>query len=102
MGPAGLDYTVRDRSILLPFYKRFVISPTLRFVPIRVDPNHITHAGHVINLVGVTVLLVCGASLSSGERWPLLAAIACLQLDNWCDNADGAQARRAGRCSALG
>jgi len=107
-GGADLVYTVQDRSLLLPLYKRLVVSPSLRLVPHGVDPNHITHVGHVLNLLGVLILLVCTLPASipspsaSPARWPYLAAIAFLQLYNWCDNVDGAHARRTGRTSALG
>src|SRR3954451_10066069 len=95
----GLVYTVRDRSLLLPFYKRYLVEPLIRFIPRSVDPNAITHVGHLINLAGVVLLLAFGGH---GARWPLFAAVICLQLYNWCDNADGAHARRTGRSSALG
>ncbi|MDB4945116.1 MAG: hypothetical protein JWP97_4650 [Labilithrix sp.] len=99
MTEAGLVYTVTDRSLLLPYYKRFVVEPTARFLPDRLDPNVITHVGHVVNLLGVVLLLAFG---QHGARWPLLAAIVTLQIYNYCDNADGAHARRTGRCSAMG
>lgn len=102
MSGTGLEYTVRDRSILLPFYKRLVVEPTLKLVPRKVDPNHITHAGHLINLAGIATLIAAGPLLSAGAKWPLFVAIATLQIYNWCDNADGAHARRTGRSSALG
>jgi len=99
MGETGLVYTVRDRSLLLPFYKRFLVEPLIGFIPRSVDPNAITHVGHLINLAGVILLLAFGAG---GAPLPLLAAVLCLQVYNWCDNADGAHARRTGRCSAMG
>lgn len=103
MADAGLVYTVKDRSILLPHYKRLFVEPTLRFIPKSVDPNAITHVGHAINLVGVAILLAFGIGPSGGSvRAAFVAAIVCLQLYNWCDNADGAHARRTGRCSAMG
>ena len=92
-------YTVRDRSLLLPFYKRFLVEPLIRFIPRSVDPNVITHVGHAINLAGVVILIALGAG---GAPLPLVAAVLCLQVYNWCDNADGAHARRTGRCSAMG
>ena len=99
MGEPGLVYTVRDRSLLLPLYKRLFVEPLIRFIPRRIDPNSITHLGHAINLAGVVVLLAFGAG---GAPLPLIAAVLCLQAYNWCDNADGAHARRTGRCSAMG
>jgi len=102
MAEPGLVYTVSDRSLLLPFYKKRIVEPSLRLVPRGLDPNAITHAGHLLNLAGTVTLLVASRAIAAGARWPLLVAVATLQLYNWCDNADGAQARRTGRCSALG
>jgi len=101
MGAQGLVYTVRDRSILLPFYKRLFVEPVLPMIPRKVDPNSITHAGHVINLVGMVLLLAATAS-GAKNGWPFLVTALCLHAYNWCDNADGAHARRVNRCSALG
>ncbi|MBX3185523.1 MAG: CDP-alcohol phosphatidyltransferase family protein [Labilithrix sp.] len=101
MTEAGLVYTVRDRSILLPHYKRLFVEPVIRFLPRRLDPNAITHAGHLVNLAGVVVLLAFGQTGAHGA-WPFVVTALCLQLYNWCDNADGAHARRTGRCSAMG
>ena len=39
----ALVYKADDRSILLPYYKRFLIEPTLPFIPARLHPNVITH-----------------------------------------------------------
>lgn len=100
MSEAGLVYTVKDRSVLLPHYKKYVVEPLIRFIPKRVDPNSITHVGHLICLAAVVILLSTPAGGSI--RLPFLAAIALLQLYNWCDNADGAHARRTGRTSAMG
>lgn len=100
MAEAGLIYTVRDRSVLLPIYKRYLVEPLVRFIPRSIDPNVITHVGHLVNLAGVVILLAFGAS--RGLRAAAVAAVICLQLYNWCDNADGAHARRTGRCSAMG
>jgi phosphatidylglycerophosphate synthase len=94
-----LSYTVTDRSLLLPSYKRFVIGPTVPLIPRRLNPNAITHGGHVINLIGFVVLLAFGQR-SGG--WPFFFAMAMVQLYNWCDNADGAHARATGQCSAMG
>ena len=94
---SDLVYTVRDRSLLLPFYKRLFVEPALPFIPARLDPNVITHAGHAINLAGLLALVV-----GRGAAWSYLAAALCVQLYNFCDNADGAHARRVNRCSALG
>lgn len=99
MAKAGLVYTVTDRSLLLPYYKRFVVEPLVRFIPERVNPNSITYFGHFVNLLGTVLLLSYGRS---GQSWPLYSAIACLQIYNFCDNADGAHARRTKQTSALG
>jgi phosphatidylglycerophosphate synthase len=97
--PSGtLEYRVEDRSILLPFYKRALIEPLLPYIPARVSPNAITHAGHAANLAAVALLLGTGAA----RGWPFVAAAALMHLQVWCDNADGGHARRTDQCSPLG
>jgi phosphatidylglycerophosphate synthase len=98
MASGTLAYTVDDRSILLPYYRRFLVDPFLRFIPARVSPNTITHAGHLHNLAG-TVILV---GLWPEQGWPFVLAMVLLQAYMWCDNADGAHARRTNQCSAFG
>lgn len=93
-----LEYRVEDRSILLPYYKRFLIEPLLPYIPAGVSPNAITHVGHAANLAAVALLLGTGAS----RGWPCVAAAALMQLQVWCDNADGGHARRTNQCSPLG
>lgn len=99
MTKPGLTYSVQDRSILLPFYKRFVIEPTVPLIPRRVDPNLITHVGHAANLAAVAALAGFGGPRGG---WPFVVAAALLHFYNYCDNADGAHARRTGQCSAMG
>jgi phosphatidylglycerophosphate synthase len=98
MASGTLVYKVDDRSILLPYYRRFIVDPLLPFIPARVNPNTITHVGHLLNLAG-TALLV---GLWPDRGWPLVAAMVLLQIYLWCDNADGAHARRTNQCSAFG
>jgi phosphatidylglycerophosphate synthase len=98
MSAGAPAYKVEDRSILLPFYRRYLVDPLLPLLPASLNPNTITHAGHMLNLVG-TVILV-GLWPKSG--WPFVAAMLLLQAYMWCDNADGAHARRTNQCSALG
>ncbi len=104
MSEGGLVYTVKDRSVLLPHYKRLLVEPTIRLIPSSVDPNTITHLGHLVCLVAVAILLAFGGVGAStpSVRLPFIAAVGCIQLYNWCDNADGAHARRTGRTSAMG
>lgn len=92
-------YRVEDRSILLPHYKRLFVEPVLPHLPVGLDPNHITHAGH---LLALTALLGAVAAQGSTSKWPFLVVALLVNLYNWCDNADGSHARRVGRCSALG
>jgi phosphatidylserine synthase len=98
MSSGTLVYKVDDRSILLPYYRRFIVDPLLPFIPARVNPNSITHAGHLLNLAG-TVLLI---GLWPERGWAFVAAALMLHVYMWCDNADGAHARRTNQCSAFG
>jgi phosphatidylglycerophosphate synthase len=92
-------YRVEDRSILLPHYKRLFVEPCLPLLPAGLDPNHITHVGH---LLALTALLGAFAAQGTSSPWPFLAVALLVNLYNWCDNVDGSHARRVGRCSALG
>jgi phosphatidylglycerophosphate synthase len=98
MSSGPLEYKVDDRSILLPYYRRFIVDPLLPFIPARVNPNSITHAGHILNLLGTALLI----GLWPERGWPFVAAALMLHVYMWCDNADGAHARRTNQCSAFG
>ena len=91
-------YRADDRSLLLPFYKRWLIEPTLPLIPARIHPNSITHTGHLLCL-GAAALLVAA---NPRRGWVFFAAMLLLQAYNWCDNADGAHARRTRQSSATG
>ncbi len=99
MTTPALKYSVQDRSILLPHYKRFFVEPTLPFIPSRVNPNTITHGGHLLNLAAL-LLLCWAAHMDSG--WPFFAVAILVHVYLWCDNADGSHARRTNQCSAKG
>lgn len=98
MGSGALVYKVEDRSILLPFYRRFFVDPTLPFLPRTLHPNTITHAGHLLNLIAATSLI----AIWPAGGWPFAVSAILLQIYLWCDNADGAHARRTGQCSTYG
>lgn len=110
---AELVYKVEDRSILLPYYRKSMVDPLLPFIPAKISPNAITHAGHLLNLSGTAVLLylygpthlTASSALSASgpeKGWPYFLAALCLNFYTWCDNADGAHARRTKQCSPLG
>lgn len=92
------DYKVDDRSILLPYYKRLIVTPFVEMVPVTVHPNTLTHLGHLANLTGLLVFL----AFRSSSGWPFFATALLVQLYNLLDNADGTHARRTGQCSPMG
>jgi len=94
-----LEYSVTDRSILLPHYKRVFIEPVLPAIPERLSPNAITHAGHLLSLAALGLLLRA-SDLDRGAPFFVVALLLNAYL--WCDNADGSHARRTGQCSATG
>jgi len=94
-----LEYSVQDRSILLPWYKKRVVDPVVARLPRGLHPNTITHAGHLLNLVGLLAVVV--SHPGRGGLVYLVPALT-LHLYNLCDNADGAHARRTGQSSPLG
>jgi phosphatidylglycerophosphate synthase len=91
-------YRVEDRSILLPVYKRLLVDPVLPHLPASLDPNTITHVGHALCFASMVVLL---AARPLGTAH-FVAAMVLVQAYLFCDNADGAHARRVGRTSAAG
>jgi phosphatidylglycerophosphate synthase len=95
---ATATYRVVDREILLPAYRRILVDPLLPLIPRGVDPNLLTHLGHLSNLAAVVLLL---ARRPQGG-WPLVAAMLLLNGYVWLDNADGGHARRTGRASLYG
>ena len=99
-----LTYEVQDRSLLLPHYKRLFVDPTLRWIPRRLTPNAITHAGHLLNLAALLVLLRADQIRADerGAAWAPLLSAALLNAYLWCDNADGAHARATKQASATG
>lgn len=100
MATPSLSYSVRDRSILLPFYKRFLVEPLLPVIPRRLSPNAITHGGHLVNLLALLLLAYAAPRMDSG--WPFFAVPVLVQFWLWCDHADGGHARRTNQCSAMG
>lgn len=106
---ADLVYKVEDKSILLPYYKRLLIGPFLPFIPAKLTPNAITHIGHLVNLTGTALVVwLCAPRLWGSNAtpvtsgWPFFAAAFAVNLYTWCDNVDGAHARRTGQCSPFG
>ncbi|MBX3233178.1 MAG: CDP-alcohol phosphatidyltransferase family protein [Labilithrix sp.] len=95
----GLEYSVQDRSLLLPHYKRLLVEPVLPAIPERLSPNAITHAGHLLSLAALA-LLMASADLDRGAPFFVVALLLNAYL--WCDNADGSHARRTNQCSATG
>lgn len=91
-------YRSEDRSILLPYFKRFCVEPLLPLLPTTLSPNAITWAGLVGNLS--SLLILHWFRPASGGIF--LITIALVWFYIWCDNADGAHARRTGRASIFG
>lgn len=94
----GYRYNVEDRSILLPYYKRFVWEPLLALVPARITPNTLSIWGNVGSTLSFVVLLFANPS----ERWAFAVAAAGTFAYLCLDNMDGTHARRTGQSSPLG
>ncbi|MBL9112104.1 MAG: CDP-alcohol phosphatidyltransferase family protein [Myxococcales bacterium] len=94
-----VEYSVEDRSILLPWYKKAVVDPVVRRLPATLHPNTITHAGHLLNLLGLAAVI---AVHPRGPSAVYVIPAITLHLYNLCDNADGAHARRTKQTSPLG
>jgi phosphatidylglycerophosphate synthase len=93
-----LAYRSEDRSLLLPYYKRWLVDPLVARLPARLSPNTITHVGHLINLAALLLLLSSRAQHGA----PFFVAALLIQLYVVSDNADGAHARRTRQSSPFG
>lgn len=100
MSTPALKYSVQDRSILLPYYKRFLVEPLLPAIPARITPNSITHGGHLVNLAALLLLAALAPRNNGG--WPFFVVPLLVHFWLWCDHADGGHARRTNQCSAMG
>lgn len=91
-------YRSEDRSILLPYYKAWIVDPSIKRIPASVSPNAITLLGTVLSTIGAAI---CVALRPTGGPIFLVVAV-LLWAYIYCDNADGGHARRTGQTSALG
>lgn len=92
------EYKADDRSVLLPYYRRFCVDPFLPWIPARLHPNTITHLGHLFMAAGAAIVLI----LRPTSGWVFGVALLLLWAYVFCDNADGAHARRTKQTSPLG
>lgn len=98
MNKDGYEFIVRDHSLLLPYYARWLWDPLTERLPTWMTPNQITFASNICSGIGYALLLC----LPQGGTF-LMAAVAVLNFVYFTlDNIDGRQARRTGTCSALG
>lgn len=91
-------YQAIDRSLLTPYFKKWVVSPVASCLPPGISPNTITIASFICALGAFFYALVEGReSLASYGLVPLLIFLYLLG-----DHLDGMQAKRTGSSSALG
>jgi phosphatidylglycerophosphate synthase len=92
------EYKADDRSILLPYYRRFCVDPFLPFIPVKMKPNTITHLGHLFMAAAAALVLIVRPT----HGWVFGVTLVLLWAYVFCDNADGAHARRTKQTSPLG
>jgi ethanolaminephosphotransferase len=92
------QYRCNDYSLLTPAFKRWIITPLIRFVPWVVPANIITFISNGIVYLGLYLAL---HPQIFGKATPLLVG-ATLMLYLIGDHLDGMQAKRTGTGSALG
>jgi phosphatidylglycerophosphate synthase len=92
------SYLCEDRSVFLPFYKRYVWEPALAWVPEDVSPNSLSLLGNVCSVLAFVSLLV----LSPEQHYLFLFPAVMTFLYLCLDNLDGMHARRTGKSSPLG
>ena len=92
------SYNVEDRSVLLPYYKRYIWEPLLAHVPASVTPNTLSILGNLGSVFSFIVLLFATPEQPWVFWLPALGTFAYLCLDNM----DGTHARRTNQSSPLG
>ena len=92
------QYRCNDYSLLTPSFKRFVITPLIRFVPWAVPANIITFVSNGIVYLGLYLVL---HPQLFGKATPLMISTTLI-LYLIGDHLDGMQAKRTGTGSALG
>ncbi len=91
-------YQCRDRSIITPAFKRFVVKPCLSLVPRAVPANIITIVSNLFVYLALVLVLAKGPEF----RPNFLLAPLLLLLYAIGDHLDGMQAKRTGTSSPLG
>jgi len=92
------QYRCNDHSLLTPHFKRWVITPLIRFVPWAIPANIITFISN--GIVYLSLYLALHPQLF-GQATPVLIALGFI-LYLIGDHLDGMQAKRTGTGSALG
>lgn len=92
------SYVCEDRSLLTPFFRRWVWEPAMALVPTSVSPNSLSILGNVCSVCALAILLVIKPEQQVLFVFPALLIFAYLCLDNM----DGMHARRTGQSSPLG
>ncbi len=92
------QYRCKDFSLVTPSFKRWIITPLIKFVPWAIPANIITLVSN--GFVYVSLYLALNPELF-GKANPLLIAVSLI-LYLIGDHLDGMQAKRTGTGSALG
>src|SRR5215510_11649645 len=91
-------YVCEDRSLFLPYFKRYIWGPALPLVPEQVSPNTLSILGNLCSVLAFVALLL----LTPGDQYLFLFP-AVMTFGYLCfDNMDGMHARRTGQSSPLG
>lgn len=91
-------YHCEDRSVLLPYYKKYLWLPALSLVPATVSPNSLSLLGNLGSLVSFVALLLVEPGQNLWFLVPAAGTFAYLCFDNM----DGTHARRTQQSSPLG
>jgi ethanolaminephosphotransferase len=92
------QYRCNDYSLLTPLFKKWIISPLIRFVPWAIPANIITLVSNVFVYLGLLLTL----NPEIFRQYTALLIALCLLAYLIGDHLDGMQAKRTGTGSALG
>ncbi len=95
-------YSCDDRSMLSPYYKRFICEPFIKLVPRTLHPNWLTTLAAVCTMLAFALTADAFGEFDEMGPWgPIAVAVLILGYIT-LDNSDGLQARRTKTSSPLG
>lgn len=103
-----MAYRALDQSKLMPLFARTAVDPVLPWIPAWLHPNVLTLVGHLACWSGFALAWLASPPSVTASHLPTSSLLVRVVIAGlfwlyvWCDNLDGAHARRTEQTSNLG